>query len=874
MAFQLKLYQERCLEVLGEYLTRASDVGAKRAFNERDDLPAKYCEVPQLPSLPYVCVRVPTGGGKTVLAAHSVGVATRKFLLADRCVVLWLAPTNAIVDQTLKALRDRAHPCRQALDNDFSGAVEVMSLAEAMYVTRATLDGATTIIVSTLAAMRVEETEGRKIYDTSGVLQHHFSGLAEAQLARLERADGVISYSLANVLRLRCPLVIMDEAHNARTQLSFDTLKRFGPSCIIEFTATPDQKISPSNVLYSVSAAELKAEQMVKLPIRLVSRQQWKEAVGEAIIKQRRLEQLAKEEEKATGEYLRPIVLFQAQPKREGLETITVDALRKCLIEDFTIPAEEIAEGTGHKWELPENLLTRDCPIRYVLTVAALREGWDCPFAYVLCSVSNLSSRGAVEQILGRVLRLPCARTKQQTELNFAYAYATSAKFFEAAKSLEDALVDSGFTKFEARAFVEPDPSLFDGVAAGPLFAQTVTESETLTQMPRLEKLSDDLRSRITVEQPTPDRPTFKITYSGSPMTVEAATALKAAVEPEQDKIAAERLARKSRGQSVCPAALGEKLAVPYLAVRVGAQLEIFEDQFRDAPWNLADCDARLSEAEFSLAGPAGDVAIVDVDQAGKVHIDFLRELRQQLTFNDLRGPKTESELAGWLDRAINHPDITQTQSSLFLRRMVDHLVSEGGIPLPEVIAARFRLRDVAKAKIDKYRAHAFSESFQRMLLPDATPSLEVSPDLCFKFSHDQYPANRFYQGSIRFQKHYHEQQGDMNEEEAPCAAIIDSLAEVKCWVRNLTRPDFAFWLQTSTDKFYPDFVALLHDGRYLVVEYKGERDLTTDDTKEKRMLGELWEARSRGRCIFRLVGQADTDKTLRAAVAPQRAAV
>src|SRR5216683_283372 len=125
MAFQLKVYQKRCVEVLEQYLSRAAEVGAKRAFNERDDLPTKYREVPQLPGLPYVCVRVPTGGGKTVLAAHSVGVATRVFLQADRCVVLWLAPTNAIVEQTLKALRDRAHPYRQALDKDFGGDVEV-----------------------------------------------------------------------------------------------------------------------------------------------------------------------------------------------------------------------------------------------------------------------------------------------------------------------------------------------------------------------------------------------------------------------------------------------------------------------------------------------------------------------------------------------------------------------------------------------------------------------------------------------------------------------------------------------------------------------------------------------------------------------------
>jgi type III restriction enzyme len=867
MLFQLKLYQERCLETLTAYLKRAGEVGASRSFNERDDLPQKYREVPQLPGLPYICIRIPTGGGKTVLAAHSVGVAARDFLRVERCVVLWLAPTNAIVDQTLKALRDRAHPYRQALDKDFGGDVEIMSLTEALYVTRATLDGTAAVIVSTLAAMRVEETDGRKVYESNGALQHHFSGLSEAQLSRLERADGVVSYSLANVLRLRLPLVIMDEAHNARTQLSFDTLKRFGPSGIIEFTATPDQEVSPSNVLYSVSAAELKAEHMVKLPIRMLSREQWKEAVGGAVTKQKQLGELAKTEERATGEYLRPIVLFQAQPKRENQETVTVEVLRKCLIEDFGIPSEEIAEGTGHKWELPDNLLTRDCPILYILTVAALREGWDCPFAYVLCSVSNLSSKGAVEQILGRVLRLPNAKTKQETGLNFAYTYATSQRFVEAARSLEDALVDSGFTRYEARASIEPDPMLFDNDVVGPLFTQTVTEAEFVTMMPGLERLPGGLRDKIKIESPTAGRPNFKIIYTGPPMTRDESAALITVVDPEEDKVAAERLARKTRGQPVYPAALGAELSVPQLAIRVDGQLEIFEDQFRDAPWDIAECDGRLSEAEFSLAGSAGQEAVVDVNEAGKVQIEFLAEMRRQLTFNDLRGPKSESELAEWLDRAIEHPDITQSQSSVFLRRMVDHLVTERGLPLPEVVAARFRLRDLAKAKIEEYRVDALSDSYQRMLLPDAIPLLEVSPDLCFQFPHDQYPANKLYQGAIKFPKHYYEVPGEMNSEEAECAAIIDSLNEVKYWVRNLTRSDFSFWLQTKTDKFYPDFVAQLKDGRFLVVEYKGADRMELPDTKEKRELGEFWEARSKGKCIFLLVGRSSMETLIRNAV-------
>ena len=89
----------------------------------------------------------------------------------------------------------------------------------------------------------------------------------------------------------------------------------------LEFTATPGQhgkgKIG-SNVLVSVSAADLKAEDMIKLPIRLVERTNWQEAVTAAIAKRNHLEGLCGAEQKATGEYIRPILLLQAQPQSQG----------------------------------------------------------------------------------------------------------------------------------------------------------------------------------------------------------------------------------------------------------------------------------------------------------------------------------------------------------------------------------------------------------------------------------------------------------------------------------------------------------------------------------------------------------------------------
>ena len=60
--------------------------------------------------------------------------------------------------------------------------------------------------------------------------------------------------------------------------------------------------------------------------------------------------------------------------------------------------------------------------------------------------------------------------------------------------------------------------------------------------------------------------------------------------------------------------------------------------------------------------------------------------------------------------------------------------------------------------------------------------------------------------------------------------------------------------MPTATDKFYPDFVALLNDGRYLVVEYKGAHIAEGSDTAEKRTVGELWERRSDGKGMFLVV--------------------
>ena len=234
---QLKTYQEKVLDSLRLYFQACDKLNdADSAFYETTKIIwergisySSITEPSELADIPYICLRLPTGGGKTLLACHAIAMANRDFLKIEHSLVLWLVPSNAIRTQTLKALRDRNHPYRQALDSTLDN-VEVMDVAEALYVRQGVLASSTVVVVATLQAFRVEDKEGRKVYESAGALHHHFQNLPTEILNLLDSDEnGAISYSLANVMRIHRPLVIVDEAHNARTDLSFDTLARFRP---------------------------------------------------------------------------------------------------------------------------------------------------------------------------------------------------------------------------------------------------------------------------------------------------------------------------------------------------------------------------------------------------------------------------------------------------------------------------------------------------------------------------------------------------------------------------------------------------------------------------------------------------------------------
>ncbi len=857
--FALKDYQRATLDAVRAWLTdTALSDDADTAFYRRTK--RAYQPVEGLPSIPYACLRLPTGGGKTLIAAHVVGVAADAFLKVDAPCALWLVPSNAIREQTIKALRDRAHPYRAALAERFGENVRVMGVPEALYAKRPDYDGGAVIIVATLQSFRIEQTEGRKVYDPNGELMDHFSGLSETQAKRLERADGGAPIpSLCNVLKLRRPLVIVDEAHNARTPLSFATLARLDPSLILEMTATP---ADDSNVLHHVSAAELKAADMIKLPIILRGRADWKAVVAEAKAWLDHLSECAKREEAATGEFIRPVMLLQAQPNK-GASAITVEVLKQALKDDFLIPDGEIAVATGSQWELEGvDLAARDCLVRYVITVQALREGWDCPNAYVLCSVAEQHGKTAVEQILGRVMRLPRARRKHDADLNQAYAFAATQSFNATAKALADGLVANGFERIEAEELVKPPRELPGFEEDGQRF-----ESDPIPAGVDLESLAKTLMA-TTGGRVFVDTSTRKIVAKGHLTSIDAKTLALSTPATLAGLVAG--LVKRAAPPAGPIIAAAQGFKVPALAVVRGGQMELFgREHFLDIPWKLEECDASAILNVFTPPSDRTDEAHVDVTEKGKLDVTFVQDLHEQLALSLGDRGWDYPSLVRWLDRRLSpttkQRDVTQASAQRFIRAALDAMQERGKYTLDRLARLRFRLVDALSVLIERYRDERSKNAFESCLFGNQL-EFRVSSELAITFDPDAYWPKSRYQGRIKFEKHLNPSViGDMNSEEEACAIVIERHAKVKRWVRNLERMPTAFRLATSSDWFYPDFAAELADGRSLVVEYKGGQLVGSDDTAEKELVGAKWAKASAGRCVFVMAKDKDYDAVARA---------
>ena len=319
-------------------------------------------------------MRLPTGGGKTYLAANSISIVANSYLETESPIVLWFCPTNTIKTQTIETLKNPRHPNREVLEQAFGGNVLIFDIEDYANVRPQDIEGKCCVFVSTFQTFRITDTNARRIYAHNENLETHFTKLLgknpslqnKESLERIEDGPnkGKIKYSFANLLNIHRPIIIADEAHNNSTKLGYETLQRVNPACIIEYTATP---ATNSNVLHRVCAMELKAEEMIKLPIILTVHQTWEQSLNAAIIARKGLTKIATNDK----DYIRPIMLIQAESKDKE---VTVDVIKKYLIEQENIEEYKIAIATGEQRELDGiNLFDPQCPIEYVITVEALK---------------------------------------------------------------------------------------------------------------------------------------------------------------------------------------------------------------------------------------------------------------------------------------------------------------------------------------------------------------------------------------------------------------------------------------------------------------------------------------------------------------------
>jgi type III restriction enzyme len=878
----LKDYQSRVLDSLRDFFRQCSKDGRPEAAFQTVQLRNGRTPLPYIPvtaaglaaGMPYVCLRVPTGGGKTLLACHAAGLAMSGYMRAERAVVLWLVPSNTILDQTADALRDPRHPYRRALELA-CGTVEVVTIEEALRLSRATVEGQTVVIVATIQAFRVEDTTGRKVYDQNGAFAEHLLNVPADRLADLlPGADGKPKPSLVNMLRLRRPVVIVDEAHNARTDLSFATLGNVLPSCIIEFTATPARKGTPSNVLHHVSAAELKAAEMVKLPLRVITRHpsQRDQLLAEAITLRADLEKIALAEAQQTGEYLRPIMLLQAE-RVDGCEP-----LRDRLVSKFDIARDEVKISVGTLDELKNvrDIASPKCAVRFIITVQKLREGWDCPFAYVLCSLRETRSATAIEQIVGRILRLPYARAKQHPDLNCAYAFSISDSLPEVLNELREALESNGFTTAEAERIIIPMPQGTLPLGLQPKTVQFEPGKEIDAEVAQVQVTAlagkvriDTAKGEITVLVPLDKDETEMLASCVKSPEAKAKVAEMVALVREAE------MAFGGSGQTRVPSPYERQLdfIVPLLCVRENKELFEFEDTYLlEHPWKLSEKDASLAAGYNPLERPTGKAGVVDVGSKGEVVTGvmqdtaqyFVSTVHQQVLQLGGLGEWTLEMLVVWLDKHIfasaeSRHEIISGESTEFLRKVIRGLMAKHGIADCSMLALdRFRLRDEIEVRIQQHRKNERKEAFRQFLLPGS--ALTVNDQRTINFKTMPYEPSWLYEGGFKFEKHYFCQKpGELREltaggaqmEEFKCAQFIDGLPEVRFWARNLALKATSFRLQTSTDWFYPDFFCQLTDGRVLVVEYKGKDRYSADDAEEKRAVGAVWASRSGGRCLF-----------------------
>lgn len=862
---ELKSYQARTIQELKEFIsfTKTSKNAAEAYENywkSKGIIPASDANIKpyndSVKNAPHVCLKVPTAGGKTFIACSSLKAIFDEYSAIQRKAVVWLVPSDSILEQTKAALKNPNHPYRQRINVDFANRVEVYEKSELLAgqgFSPTTVRENLSIFVLSFDSLRTSKKEGRKVYQDNGALMSFSNDIGA------ESTDEDIT--LMKVISSLYPVVIVDESHNAVSELSIEMLNVLNPSFVLDLTATPRES---SNIISFVTAQELKNENMVKLPVIIQNNSKIEGVIGNALHLRRVLELKAKECEKNYGTpYIRPIVLFQAQPK-SGEEATTFEKLKQILI-SAGCKEEEIAIKTADINELKNvNLMSNRCKIKYIITVNALKEGWDCPFAYILASVANRSADVDVTQILGRILRQPYVQHLPDENLNTSYVLTNSSDFFKTVERIAYTLNQNHFTGKDFRAY-EENEKIIETPAAAPeqseleLTQQTVDSKITDTTNTQG---SDDLNNADTSligfydDSSFDDAATAQSTVTGYEDSIPDST--KSILEQAQT---AANQATQEKEENI-----NQKIEVPELQSQLKKNQYAMKEEFKEfasslkipqfslpvnlpPQFNFDNIDSENSGTKFHksylLQGfelSKEDTKINFSADIEMYEIDSSENQYQQMTFKRITGTELENIKKIICDKNQKK----EARIEIAKSQVMEIMGSKYPIDDKELAAyIEHILKNFTEEEFEKFASNILLYSNTISDKIDELSDAYCEPKFYNDIEKDKIQLNYWYElpeimtipnpTTLSIQKSLYEKEGEMNDFEKLVISEVAALPNVEWWHRNPSRGE-GFEINGVTNH-YPDFIIKTTSGKIIMLETKGDHLIATKKIK----LGNTW---------------------------------
>lgn len=841
---ELKQYQKEVIADLDAY------IGYVEKYNRPDTAFHKFWEDKGIPisaidnyylhpydnsitDVPHVTVKVPTAGGKTFIACNALNTIFKHFPAEKPKAVAWFVPSDTILKQTVKNLLDPSHPYRQKIDSHFGNAVCVVDKEAALFghgISPTEIREQLTIFVLSVQSFAANNKDGRRVYRENENLAE-YAKLYDTMTKRVEGSDET---GLIQVLSYLNPLVIIDESHNFEANLRVDMLKAINPCFILDLTATPRKK---SNIISFVDAIKLKRANMVKLPVIVYNHRSTNDVISSAIQMQRSLEQKAVAMEADGGRYIRPIVLFQAQPKTDD-DNVTFDKIKSKLIE-IGIPDDQIKIKTANKDEIKNtDLLSRDCPVRYIITVNALKEGWDCPFAYILASLANKTSRVDVEQILGRVLRLPYTTKHKEELLDLSYVFTSSNDFRNTVENIIEGLNRAGFSKKDYRV-AETPAEVTAPVPTAQTHQSLFGDDEPVQEASEI-TATDDIDEQINTE-------TIKTTLA-IPVANTGTTELESFARQESENYN-QQAAQQTDNNDIPNDIKGmittypikdifadkaDSLILPQFVKKAASSLIFADSEYvpLDKTMLAEGIDLDKYDHNIDFTRTESEAVRVDLEKSGG---DEYAVTRRNLNTNQLAFIKqhfatlsTESkqlQLAEMLAKNIRFDEISEPQVVRYIKKAVESVDSE---QLEDLYANEWQTRNTVRQKIESLLAAYQEKKFKEWLDTGqikCQPAYRLPERITVKVK------------SIGLAKGLYTEEESINGSEYDVINAVANLDNVLFWHRNPSRTGFCI---NGYINHYPDFIVQLESGITVLLETKGD-DRDNSNSRAKVELGRTW---------------------------------